>query len=189
MHKHNSDKGKPTPPKNATQTAQNRQTKVGRWMFLWAWLSFLLLATLWFDDLLMQQINPNTQPESYITAEGAEVRLKRNSMGHYVTTGTINGHSVVFLLDTGATNVSVPARLAENLGLRPGRRVPVSTANGSIVVRTTVINSLSVGEIRLQNIAGNLNPGLADNKILLGMSALKNLEMIQRDDWLILRSY
>lgn len=189
MRNHDPNDNEPPFDNHEFELAKSQQSKAGKWMFLLAWVAFLLLATLWFDDLLIKKINPNTQPESYVTAQGVEVRLKQNSMGHYVTTGTINGRSVVFLLDTGATNVSIPAHLGEHLSLRPGRRVPVSTANGSIVVRTTSIDTLSVGDLALQNVSGHLNPGLQGNEILLGMSALKNLEMIQRDGWLILRSY
>ena len=174
-------------PPQDQETAQ--QKSMGKWMMVLAWLSALLLLTVWFDDLLLERFNPNTDPSSYSSMKGVEVRLKRNVMGHYITTGKINGQNVTFLLDTGATDVSIPAHLAPHLGLLPGARVRTKTANGTIIVRDTNINELNIGDIQLFNVEGNLNPGLHGDEILLGMSALKKLEFQQKDGWLILRDY
>lgn len=164
-----------------------QQSKMGKWMFTLAWLAALLLATLYFDDVLMERVNPNTQPQSMHSASGVEVKLKQNVMGHYVATGSINGYKVVFLLDTGATSVSIPAHLTDKLGLIPGRQARVQTANGTVTVFQTRVNELRLGDIKLHNVAGNLNPGMKNDEILLGMSALKDLEFTQKDGWLVLR--
>lgn len=164
-----------------------QQKNMGKWMFTLAWLAALLLLTLWFDDLLMERINPNSTPQSMRTQSGVEVSLKQNAMGHYITTGKINGHKVIFLLDTGATDVSVPAHLANKLGLRPGMSARSMTANGVVTVHNTRINTLSIGDILLRNVEGNLNPGMGGDEILLGMSALKQLEFSHKDGWLTLR--
>lgn len=163
--------------------------KIGKRMLFLAWIAGLLLLTLWFDDLLSERFNPNQRPESLSVGNATEVRLKQNRMGHYVTTGLINGKPVVFLLDTGATDVSIPANLASRLGLGRGYPSQVNTANGVITVYNTRINTLQIGDIVLRDIAGNLNPGMSGEEILLGMSALKQLEFTQKDGWLILRSY
>jgi aspartyl protease family protein len=143
--------------------------------------------TLVFDEQLAEQFNPNSQPISSQTAGAIEVRLKQNRGGHYMATGGINGESVLFLLDTGATQVSVPMHLAEQLGLQKGRGSWVQTANGRVQVAQTRIASLTIGDIELTDVAAHLNPGMQDNKILLGMSALKQLEFTQRGEWLSLR--
>lgn len=164
-----------------------QQDKAGKWMLTFAWLAALLLLTLWFDDLLMDRINPNSDPISMSSSSGIEVNLKRNVMGHYVTTGTINGQKVIFLLDTGATDVSIPAHMADKLGLVPGRRSRSMTANGTVTVYDTHIDEVGIGDILLRDIEGNLNPGMNGNEILLGMSALKQLEFTQKNGWLLLR--
>ncbi|TDF39936.1 TIGR02281 family clan AA aspartic protease [Alteromonadaceae bacterium M269] len=158
-------------------------------MIVAAWLCALLLLTLFFNNELEEQYNPNTNPQSKNTVNGAEVKLLRNRHGHYVSTGTINAERVTFLLDTGATDVSIPANLANRLGLEPGAQHLVSTANGQIYVSSTRINELSIGDIRLFNVAANINPGMQGEEILLGMSALKQLEFTQRGDQLTLRQY
>lgn len=160
--------------------------KFGKGMFVLAWLSALLLLSLWFDDLLDEQFNPNQQPSSSYTANQVMVTLQPNKQGHYVVSGSINGYPVTYLLDTGATQVSIPAHLANKLGLQPGYRQQVNTANGIIQVASTRINTLRLGEIELHDIAAHLNPAIASDEILLGMSALKKLDFQQRNGALIL---
>lgn len=167
---------------------QDQTKRTGKWMFALAWLAGLGLLTLFFKDQLHQQYNPNQQPISYSNGEVAEVRLKRNRQGHYVSTGVINGQPVVFLLDTGATSVSIPFHLASHLGLSPGNRYPVRTANGTINVAQTNIDQLALGTIQFYDVEANLNPGMKEQEILLGMSVLKHLEFTQKGDWLILKS-
>lgn len=163
-------------------------SSMAKWMLLFAWIAGIGLLTVIFDDQLAKQFNPNADPISSKTPSGVEVKLKRNKMGHYVTGGAINGQPVIFMLDTGATDVSIPAHLAEQLSLIKGRQQRVRTANGIVTVAETNLARLDIGDITLYNVDANLNPGQRDNEILLGMSALKQLEFSQKDDWLILRS-
>jgi aspartyl protease family protein len=173
----------------STEPTDNTQQKMGKGMLIVAWLCALLLLTLFFNQKLEQQYNPNASPVSKNTVDGAVVKLQRNRHGHYVSGGTINAEQVTFLLDTGATNVSIPANLANKLGLRSGAPHRVLTANGQITVYATRLNELTIGDIHLFNVAANINPGMNGDEILLGMSALKQLEFTQRGDQLTLRQY
>jgi aspartyl protease family protein len=65
----------------------------------------------------------------------------------------------------------------------------MNTANGTVKGYESWIEELRVGEIKLNNIDANINPGMTDNFILLGMSALKDLEFTQRDNKLTLKAY
>jgi aspartyl protease family protein len=165
-----------------------QQSKMGKGMLIVAWIIGLGLLTLLFDDQLAKQFNPNAEPISSSSQGVQEVRLKQNRAGHYLSGGVINGQAVVFLLDTGATHVSVPMHLAEQLNLQKGSLSWVQTANGRIQVAQTNIQQLSIGDIRLDDVRANLNPGFKENEILLGMSALKQLEFTQKGEWLILRN-
>lgn len=163
-------------------------------MFAGAWLAALVLVALFFDDELDERYqaayNPNQTPQtSGSLTSGVEVRLKRNRFGHYVTTGTINNQPVTFLLDTGATVVSVPAHIANNLGLIKGQRGQSRTANGVVQVWSTNIDQLAIGNLQMRNVPGSINPGIQDNEVLLGMSALQQVSFQQQGEWLILRSY
>ncbi len=164
------------------------EKSMGKWMFILAWICGLGLLTLLFTDVLDKQQNPNREPQSMRIDGQTEVRLKQNRQGHYVTSGTINGTPVVFLVDTGATDVAIPASMQSELGLTAGRTAMAQTANGVVRVAQTRIDTLTIGDITLHNINANLNPGLGEGQILLGMSVLRQLEFTQREDWLILRT-
>jgi aspartyl protease family protein len=169
-------------------TAVDTPRSMGRVM---AWLAALaLIGVLWlfFDGVLKRQDNPNRGIQT-LPGAAAELVLKRNHSGHYVAPGTINGQPVTFMLDTGATLVSVPARLGDELGLEKGSSSQSSTANGYVTVHQTVIDELGIGPFVLRQIRAHLNPGMNhDDQVLLGMSVLKQLEFTQRGDTLVLRA-
>ncbi len=158
-------------------------------IFVWiAWLIAIGLLMFFFQGVLDKQYNPNTQPEIRLTDSGkAEVTLLQNRHGHYVSQGTINSTPVTFLLDTGATEVSIPAHIAKKLNLFSQGNYRVQTANGSVTVYQTQIEQLSLGNIFLYNVAAHINPAMKSNEILLGMSALKRVEFRQTGKQLILR--
>ena len=153
-----------------------------------AWIASLLILGmfyLYFENSLQARDNPNRQLQ---VAPGAELVLKRSRDGHYVFPGTINGQPVTFLLDTGATLVSVPAHLANDLQLSPGAFQQSITANGNVTTRATRIESLAFGPFNVREVSASLNPGMRSDQVLLGMSVLKQLEFTQRGDTLILRA-
>lgn len=113
--------------------------------------------------------------------------LERNRQGHYVVSGTINHIAVTFLLDTGATDVAIPAAVATAAGLEPGLAGRASTANGLVTVYATRIAELQIGNIILNNIDASITPSMSGNTILLGMSALREIEFTQRGTTLTLR--
>ncbi len=159
---------------------------MGRTMLTLCWVVALGLLTLIFGRWESLQINPNQDPNSQRSLTSTQVILQANRQHHYIANGSINGQSVVFLLDTGATHVSVPAHLAAALGLQRGSPMTSQTANGNITVYATNIAQLSLGDITLENLRGALNPGMTGNEVLLGMSALKQLEIRQKGDTLTL---
>jgi aspartyl protease family protein len=166
------------------------QKRFGTGMQVLAWISLLALLTLYFGDVLERQRNPNREVSTAVSAEGVrEVELRRNRMGHYVSAGTINGEPVVFLLDTGATGVAIPSRLAERLRLPRGRPFVTNTANGQTRSYQTRLGEVAIGDIRLNNVDAAITPGLEMNEILLGMSFLKYIEFTQRGNTLTLRQY
>lgn len=150
----------------------------------------LFALTYVFDDLLDKQANPNQLPSSSVSGSGTrEVLLLQNRQGHYVVGGQINELPVTFLLDTGATDVAIPAEVARAAGLQPGAESRAFTANGAVSVYATRIDTLMIGNIVLHDIVASITPSMAGDTILLGMSALRQIEFTQRGDRLTLQQH
>ena len=171
---------------NSEHTGQRR---LGKGMIVGAWVALLFMLTLFFSAYLERQNNPNTNPATSTTGVVKEVVLKRNRSGHYVASGSINGRKVIFLLDTGATDVAVSDELASSLGLRRGRRISSQTANGVVPAWQTRLSEVGLGDIRLNNVRASILSGLDGDEVLLGMSFLQQLEMVQRGKHLLLRQH
>lgn len=152
-----------------------------------AWAAALFLATRFFAEWEQRQENPNTVVASEHGDGYVEVKLMSNRDGHFVMTGQINARPVQFMLDTGATNVAVPESIAQTLSLERGERVQVSTANGRTDAFRTTLQRLQIGDIVLNNVRALVVPGLDGEQVLLGMSAVKQLEFTQRGGTLLLR--
>jgi len=172
---------------NSQQPAPGK--KLGKGMWIATWIAGLLLLAMFFADQEKGWINPNQTPEFRTTQTGAqEVILQRNRQGHYIVSGNINGKGADFLLDTGATDVVVSGNIAKIYGLKRGYRSMAITANGNVTVYATRIDQLTIGNITLHQVPASINPGM-DDLILLGMSALKQVEFNQRGDTLTLKYY
>ena len=169
------------------QSGSKIQNHLGCAMITAAWLLVLGLLYVLFDDVLDRQNNPNRNLKVQSEAHTAELTIQRNRAGHYVLPGVINGRPVNLMVDTGATTVAIPAHLGPALGLAPGASQQAMTANGEVRVRATLIAELGIGPFRLREVRANLNPGMAGDQVLLGMSALRQMEFTQRGNTLILR--
>lgn len=161
--------------------------KLGKGMLYIGWIIGLGILTLIFGQWESHRHNPNQNPESQLVNGVRTVVLEGNVQNHYLADGTINGQPVTFLLDTGATDVVVPAHMAEELHLEPGARGRAITANGIVAIRYTRIDELTLGNIRLHDVRASINPGMLGEEILLGMSALQRLDFRQTNGTLILR--
>ena len=165
-------------------------TGLGAGMFVAAWVLLLGILTAHFSGWLDERGDPNRSATGTISELGVrEVRLFQNRVGHYLAKGKINGSPVRFVLDTGATAVTVPGRVAEHLGLQAGRAQLARTANGTITTYRTRLDEVSLGTIRLRDVRADINPHMEGNEVLLGMSFLRSLELVQRDGSLTLRQF
>ncbi|MBA1202883.1 TIGR02281 family clan AA aspartic protease [Pseudomonas capeferrum] len=159
----------------------------GKALMILAWIAAMFLATRFFGQWEARQHNPNQLVQSEHGEGFIEVRLLGNGQGHFVADGAINGQQVRFMLDTGATDVAIPEGLAGKLALQRGAPVMLSTANGRTQGYRTRLASLQLGDIQLRDVRALVVPGLDGEQVLLGMSALKQLEFTQRGGTLLLR--
>lgn len=146
----------------------------------------LIIGIVWwvFDGWSERQMNPN---RTLVTGPAGEVVLQRNRAGHFVADGEINGARVTFLLDTGATQIAIPAVLARELGLKRGPAVALQTAAGAATGYRTQLASVRLAGIEMRDLGAVVAEGMDPGLVLLGMNFLKRLELTQRGEQLILR--
>ena len=163
-------------------------TRVGRFMLFVAWIALLSILAIFFHRFISDQENPNRDVDVALDAAGGpQVMLARNRAGHYVASGRINGEPVVFLVDTGATDVALPLAVARRLGLQLGAERLSKTANGNVRTWSTRLDSVDLGGLKLGRVRASVLPNMPGEEVLLGMSYLKHFELIQRDGTLTLR--
>ncbi len=119
---------------------------------------------------------------SYARSEQPKVRIWPTPNHMYLVTGSINGFPVDFIVDTGATLVSLSGREARRLGIdyrvvgTPGHS---STASGIEKIYLVKLDKVRVGDIELRNVQGAVHDGDFPPATLLGMSFLGRLTMRQ----------
>lgn len=112
-----------------------------------------------------------------------EIVLTAGSGGHFTAGGSINGKQVRFMVDTGATLVSLGKDDADRLGidLSNARRGSTQTANGPVPVWLVTLNSVRVGEVELTNVGAAVLPQPMP-MVLLGNSFLSRMSMKRDND-------
>lgn len=126
---------------------------------------------------------------SFKKKENAEAKIMPVN-GMYYTTGFINGRTVNFLVDTGATWIAMNANQARSLGINfryIGKRGMVSTANGVAPVYRIILNKVKVGEIELTNVEAGVLEGDSPREVLLGNSFLNRVEMQRQGQVMLLK--
>lgn len=120
--------------------------------------------------------------------EQASVVLSADGNGHFMTTGMVNGTTVRFLVDTGATLVSMGRGDARRAGVDASQGTPamIQTADGPVRAYRVNLNKVTVGGLTLTNVEG-----LVHDKdlpvVLLGMSFLNRMEMQRDGERMVLR--
>jgi aspartyl protease family protein len=120
--------------------------------------------------------------------EHATIALTPDQNGHFVSSGSINGASVRFLVDTGATMVSMNVDEARRAGVNylAGQQGVSQTANGVTPIYRVKLAQVTLGDITLRDIDGVVHENSALPMVLLGMSFLGKLEIRRDGDSLIL---
>ncbi len=155
----------------------------GKWMMRLTWVLGLGMATFLFQGVLDKKYHPN----QFLSRDSQQpVILQRNKQGHYIAPGSINDIAVVFLLDTGATDVVIGEKLALQLALVKNRTAQVATANGVVTVYPSLLKKVTLGGLTAHHVAAVINPHMDDSTVLLGMSFLKHLTLLQKGNTLTL---
>ena len=144
------------------------------------WLSLGVLAYL----ATAAVVSPKVARPVVTDASGVVV-IERSHDQHFYVEGAINGHPVTFLVDTGASLVSVSDGFARKIGLSAGAPAIFNTAAGRVIGRIVPEASVEVGGIRVDGI--RIGTGTGD-RALLGQNFLNKVRLTQDGDRLVLRA-
>ncbi|VTU27370.1 clan AA aspartic protease [Variovorax sp. PBS-H4] len=118
---------------------------------------------------------------------GTRIVLPASSGGHFMTQGAINGRSVNFMLDTGATTVALSAADAQRIGLdfSKGRPVRMNTANGTAQGYMVRLSSVRVGDVEVYDVEAIVSQQPMPY-VLLGNSFISRFSMRRDSDQMVL---
>lgn len=123
--------------------------------------------------------------------EKRSLSVAKGDGGHYWIAGSVNGHPIQFLVDTGATSVALTGAQADQLGIdyrAVGREIRVSTANGVSRGWRIMLDSVKVGTIEVRGVEGTVMDVGTGGEALLGMSFLGRVGWRVEQDVLVLES-
>ena len=118
---------------------------------------------------------------------GQRIVLTADGRGHFLPMGQINGRSVQFMVDTGATVIALGEEEARrlNLNFKDGRPVRINTANGTVNAYQIQLSSVRVGDVQVYDVAAVVAPQSMPY-VLLGNSFLTRFQMQRQNDQMTL---
>jgi len=127
--------------------------------------------------------SPSRVAGAAAASSGREIVIASGPGGHFITGGSINGRSVRFMVDTGATLLALGREEAQRLGLDLSTARPAlsETANGTVQVQMINLTRVRVGDIEVANVAAMVVPA-AMPYVLLGNSFLTRFQMRREND-------
>ena len=118
---------------------------------------------------------------------GTRIVLPVGIGGHYGGLASINGHSIEFIVDTGATSIAMGSDVASRLGLdySASTAAAAMTANGAVAARKLTLDKVTIGDVTVFNVEAMVVPQ-AMPVVLLGNSFLSRFQMRSDNDSLVL---
>jgi aspartyl protease family protein len=118
---------------------------------------------------------------------GTRIVMPASSGGHFMAEGSLNGRAVRFMVDTGATRVTLGEKDARRIGLNYQNSTPgmVQTANGPVPAYPARIGSVRIGDVQIYDVDALV---IANDKpfVLLGNSFLTRFQLKRENDVLTL---
>lgn len=159
---------------------------------IWVVVALALLVGYSFRDTLTavkDRVAGELFPQSG-EMRGGEIVYRRASDGHFHIDAAVNGATVRFMVDTGATSIVLTKADARRIGFDPGRlryTSVSSTANGIVYGAPVRLDTLRIGPVSLRDVPATVNDGEMFGS-LLGLQFLDRLSGYEvRGDQLILR--
>lgn len=156
-------------------------TKTGLIPMLIFWCVVMALLYL----LMTQYLKPR---QAQVQANG-DLVIQRSQDGHFYTLGTVNGQEAKFMVDTGASLVSVSEAFAQKARIGGGMPTTFGTANGNRPGRIVEGVDIAIGPVRVSNVTVGVGLHMGeDNEALLGQSFLSKFDITMSKNQMVLRA-
>lgn len=112
------------------------------------------------------------------TVAGSPMTLRKRNDGHFWVDAEVNGRSVAFMIDSGATYTAMSARTASEAGVKPDAfpmKTILNTANGMVEADRATIADLRVGSLEMKDHPVVVSEAFGNTNVL-GMNFLSELE-------------
>jgi aspartyl protease family protein len=137
--------------------------------------------------LAMAQRQPPPAPSA--APNYRTVTLNSDRRGHFQVDARVEGRSIDFLVDTGASSVALRESAAARLGIHPAARdysVKVQTANGVGKAARVRLDRVEIAGITVRDVEALVVPDNALATNLLGMSFLSRVKWTHERGRLVL---
>ncbi|MEA2906157.1 MAG: aspartyl protease family protein [Alphaproteobacteria bacterium] len=117
------------------------------------------------------------------------LEIKAGNGGHFQVEARVDGRRLAFVVDTGASQITIRASDAARLGFHPSPRdytLKINTANGEGRAARVELRMLEVGDIIVRDIVAIVVPDEALSVNLLGMSFLSRVRWTHERGRLVL---
>ncbi|MHB8951059.1 MAG: retropepsin-like aspartic protease family protein [Rhodoferax sp.] len=139
--------------------------------------------------LLYVMMTHYLKPKQAQVMSNGDLVINRSRDGHFYTTGSINGREAKFMVDTGASLVSVSENFAQKALIHGGVPATFKTANGDRPGRIVEGVAVSVGPVSVTNVKVGVGlSGGHEDEGLLGQSFLSKFDITMSKNQMVLRS-
>lgn len=114
------------------------------------------------------------EQQRYVYSDSPSIEIPVQADGHYYLTAELNGKTVGFVVDTGATSIVLTQDDAAKIGIDPSKlrfNGIARTANGTVATATAIVDEFAVGPFTDRSVLAEVNQGELDIS-LLGMTYL-----------------
>jgi len=158
----------------------NSRTSWGIITVLVIWVIIFSIVYVFFDSQQKPKIATGKDGGMF-----GQIVIPRSLDGHYYVRGSINGYPIDFMVDTGASVVSVSKSLAKKANLPNGVPANFSTAGGMVMGEVVSGQSVEAGGIMVNGIG--VSVGIQGGVALLGQNFLRRVDVLQSNDTMILQ--
>jgi len=162
----------------------NQKSKKIKQLLVWFIIIFVILILYSYRDIFsgfQNRIAGELNPTKAIVSQNNVIEIRKADDNHFYIQLKINNKNILFLIDTGASDITLSLRDAKRIGVNINKlkfNKPYMTANGMIYGAPIKINKVKISSLEFRDIYMSVNKEKM-NTSLLGMSFLNRFSEYQ----------